>query len=84
MKEKFSGSTATRAPPRAACSSSRPAVARFSVTSGPEVICTAATITGVVEDSNRIPYLAQSCHTGQPTAASSCAVSNSGSPMTPE
>ena len=44
MKEKFSGSAASCAPRAAAASSSTRACSRFSATSGPEVICSAATL----------------------------------------
>src|SRR5215831_11181911 len=45
MKAKFSGSAARRAPRAAASSSSTPACSRFAATSGPDVICIAATFT---------------------------------------
>src|SRR5579871_2079729 len=45
MNEKFSGSTATRAPASRACLSSVAAVARLASNSLPAVICSAATVT---------------------------------------
>ena len=44
MQEKFSGNTATQAPASAATRSKRSAVARLLATSGPLVICKAATV----------------------------------------
>jgi hypothetical protein len=87
MNEKFSGSTATRAPPARASASRRPAASRFTATSAAEVICSAATLTGsadAVDTKAHTSALAFEHQVGTPAAASRRAVSNSGNPTTPE